>query len=167
MIAARLALSKHKSFAALIIRLAWVGVGLSVTVMIIAIAIVVGYKKQITEKVTGFNGEIEVHSTGTSGNFDYVPFDDKDSVQKALKQFAFVKQVGAVMSRPAILKTENELEGIVFKGIGAQYDTNYLSAHLVEGSLPKVYDSLHKRDIIVSKLIASKLQLHILSLIHI
>jgi len=116
MIAARLALSKHKSFAALIIRLAWVGVGLSVTVMIIAIAIVVGYKKQITEKVTGFNGEIEVHSTGTSGNFDYVPFDDKDSVQKALKQFAFVKQVGAVMSRPAILKTENELEGIVFKG---------------------------------------------------
>ncbi|MEN9738518.1 MAG: hypothetical protein RLZZ318_551 [Bacteroidota bacterium] len=161
MIAARLALSKHKSFAALIIRLAWVGVGLSVTVMIIAIAIVVGYKKQITEKVTGFNGEIEVHSTGTSGNFDYVPFDDKDSIQKALKQFAFVKQVGAVMSRPAILKTENELEGIVFKGIGAQYDTNYLSAHLVEGCLPKVYDSLHKRDIIVSKLIASKLQLHI------
>ncbi len=65
-IALRLALGKYKSFASLIIKLAWFGVGLSVAVMLISIAIVVGYKKQISEKVIGFGGDIEVHSTGTT-----------------------------------------------------------------------------------------------------
>lgn len=50
-IATRLALGKHKTFASLIIRLAWFGVGLSVAVMLIALAIVVGYKQQITKKL--------------------------------------------------------------------------------------------------------------------
>ena len=161
MIASRLAMSKHKSFASLIIRLAWIGVGLSVSVMIIAVAIVVGYKQQITEKVTGFNGEIEVHATGTSGNFDYVPFDDKIELRQAILKLGFVRQLGAVMSRPAILKTDNELEGIVFKGIDQTYDSNYLIQHLISGHMPLVGDSLHKRDVLISKLIASKLKLKV------
>ena len=67
-IAKRLALGKFKSFASLIIKLAWVGVGLSVAVMIIAVAVVVGYKQQISDKVIGFGGHLEIHATGTTGN---------------------------------------------------------------------------------------------------
>src|SRR5574343_1761534 len=98
-IAKRLALGKFKSFASLIIRLAWIGAGLSVAVMIVAIAIVVGYKEQITEKVIGFGGQIEIHSTGTSGNFDYIQFNDSLPLKQTLTANSNVKHVAPVMSR--------------------------------------------------------------------
>ncbi len=158
-IANRLALGKFKSFASLIIRLAWIGAGLSVAVMIVAIAIVVGYKEQITEKVIGFGGHIEIHSTGTSGNFDYVQFKDSLPIAKAIAANNNVKHVAPVMSRPGIIKANEELEGIVFKGVDGTYDTSYLSKQLIKGRLPAFGDSLRKREIIISKLIASRLKL--------
>lgn len=158
-IANRLALGKFKSFASLIIRLAWIGAGLSVAVMIVAIAIVVGYKEQITEKVIGFGGHIEIHSTGTSGNFDYVQFKDSLPLKQHLLSKNNVSSIAPVMSRPGIIKANEELEGIVFKGIDGNYDTRYLKKQIIKGSMPAVGDSLRKRDILVSKVIASKLQL--------
>lgn len=158
-IASRLALGKFKSFASLIIRLAWFGVGLSVAVMIIAIAIVVGYKKQITEKVIGFGGDIEIHSTGTSGNFDYVQFSDSAPLVKSIKAFPNVNGVFPVMSRPGILKANEDLEGIVFKGIDGSYDFTFLKNNLVRGRLPAVGDSLRKREILISLVQSKKMKL--------
>jgi len=158
-IAARLALGKFKSFAALIIRLAWFGVGLSVAVMIIAIAIVVGYKRQITEKVIGFGGGIEIHSTGTSGNFDYVQFSDSLPLRNRIQNLAGVTHIAPVMSRPGILKANDDLEGIVFKGIDGRYDFAFLQKHLTRGRLPAVGDSLRKREILISKVLSRKMKL--------
>lgn len=158
-IARRLALGKHRSFASLIIRLAWVGVGLSVGVMIVSVAIVVGYKNQISEKVLGFGGDIEIHSTGTTGSFDYVQFRDSDSIRMLLKAEQNVTQVAAVMSRPGILKSEEELEGIVFKGVGTDYPTDYLQKCLLKGRLPAFGDSIRKREILVSAALGRKMRL--------
>lgn len=158
-IAKRLALGKFRSFASLIIRLAWIGAGLSVAVMIVSIAIVIGYKEQITDKVMGFGGQIEVHSTGTSGNFDYVQFKNDPTLVEQMEKLSDVKKVQKVLSRPGILKAEEELEGIVFKGVGNDYDTNFLHNNLIKGRLPAFGDSLRKREILISKIIAGKLNL--------
>ena len=158
-IATRLALGKHKTFASLIIRLAWFGVGLSVAVMLIALAIVVGYKQQITQKITGFGGHIEIHSIGTSGNYDYEQFEDTSRLVANVKQLESVSSVFPVLSRPAIMKTDDNLEGIVFKGVNALYDWSYLEQHLIKGYVPAVGDSLRKREILISKIIADRLQL--------
>lgn len=158
-IASRLALGKFKSFASLIIRLAWVGVGLSVAVMLVSIAIVVGYKKQISEKVIGFGGDIEIHSTGTTGSFDYIQFTDSAPLFSQIKKMPFVKSVSPVMSRPGILKSNDELEGIVFKGIDGQYDVSYLKQNLLRGHLPGFGDSSRKREIMVSKALSKKMKI--------
>lgn len=158
-IAKRLALGKFKSFASLIIRLAWIGAGLSVAVMIVAIAIVVGYKEKITDKVIGFGGHIEIHSTGTSGNYDYVQFRNSDTLRKLILKQDNIESVHPVISRPGIIKANEELQGIVFKGIDGDYNFKYLRQHLIKGRLPKVGDSLSKREIMVSKLIAQKIGL--------
>jgi lipoprotein-releasing system permease protein len=158
-IAKRLALGKFKSFASLIIRLAWFGVGLSVAVMIISMAIVIGYKNKISEKVLGFGGEIEIHSTGTSGNFDYTQFKDSQALVKKLLSVPNIKSIAPIMSRPGIIKAQEELEGIVFKGVDGHYDMSFLSRNLIKGRLPKVGDSLHKREIVVSKILAKKLRI--------
>lgn len=158
-IAKRLALGKFRSFASLIIRLAWVGVGLSVAVMLIAIAIVVGYKKEITEKVIGFGGDIEIHSTGTSGSFDYVQFGDSAAVVEQIKSFPGVINVSPVMSRPGILKANEDLEGIVFKGVDGHYNFSFLKNSLIKGRVPAVGDSTRKREILISKVMSRKMKL--------
>lgn len=158
-IAARLALGKFRSFASLIIRLAWFGVGLSVAVMIIAIAIVVGYKKQITQKVLGFGGDIEIHSTGTTGSFDYVQFSDSVEIRQKILLNTDILQVSPVMSRPGILKAKDELEGIVFKGLDGDYDFSFLKSNLIRGNIPAVGDSTRKREIMISHILSKKMRL--------
>jgi lipoprotein-releasing system permease protein len=158
-IATRLALGKFKSFASLIIKLAWIGVGLSVAVMIIAVAIVKGYKSEITEKVIGFGGHIEIHSTGTSGNFDYVQFNDSDLIKKKILALENVLTISPVISRPGIIKADEDMEGIVFKGVDSQYDFDFLSKSILKGRIPLEIDSSGKREIIVSKIIANKLKI--------
>lgn len=157
-ISSRLARGKNKSFSALIIRLAWIGVGLSVAVMIVSVAVVVGYKHEVGKKVLGFGGDIEIHSTGTSGNFDYVQFTDSDSVRAILSGDPAVGSVVPVMSRPGILKAGDELEGIVFKGVDGSYDTSYLNENLIRGKLPGFGDSLRKREILISAHLSRKLK---------
>jgi len=158
-IALRLALGKHKSFASLIIKLAWFGVGLSVAVMLISIAIVVGYKKQISEKVIGFGGDIEIHSTGTTGSFDYIQFTDSAPIFQKIKTNQNVSSVSPVMSRPGILKSNEELEGIVFKGIDGQYNLEFLRRNLLRGYLPGFGDSTRKREIMISKALGKKMKI--------
>jgi lipoprotein-releasing system permease protein len=158
-IALRLALGKYKSFASLIIKLAWFGVGLSVAVMLISIAIVVGYKKQISEKVLGFGGDIEVHSTGTTGSFDYIQFKDSAPIFQKIKDNPNVSSVSPVMSRPGILKSNEELEGIVFKGIDGQYNLEFLKRNLLRGHLPGFGDSTRKREIMISKALGKKMKI--------
>jgi lipoprotein-releasing system permease protein len=158
-IAKRLALGKFKSFASLIIRLAWIGVGLSVGVMILSIAIVVGYKKQISEKVLGFGGDIEIHSTGTTGSFDYVQFSDSIEVSKKIMSIPEVTKVSPVMSRPGILKANEDLEGIIFKGIDSSYDLSYLKRNLIRGKMPRFGLEEYKREILISKIQSKKMKL--------
>lgn len=158
-IAARLALGKFKSFTSFIIKLAWIGVGLSVAVMIIAISVVIGYKQQITDKVVGFGGHIEVHATGTTGSFDYLLFRDSIEMESAMRKIPNVISVASVLTKPGILKSKEELEGIVFKGVDGQYDFKFFNKNMLKGRVPHTGDSIAKREIMVSNILAKKMKL--------
>jgi lipoprotein-releasing system permease protein len=158
-IAQKLALSKNKTFTSLIIRLAWIGVALSVSVMIIAVSVVIGYKKQISEKVIGFNGHLEIHSTGSTGNFDYTLFTDSTPLVNDLKKIKDLGEIQPIIAKPGILKSDEEVEGIIFKGVSANYNFNFFNKNLIKGNCPNTSDSTRKREIMVSQLLAKKLKL--------
>lgn len=158
-IAQKLALSKNKTFTSLILRLAWIGVALSVSVMIIAVSVVLGYKKQISEKVIGFNGHLEIHSTGSTGNFDYSLFTDSVPLVNDLKKIKDLGDIQPIIAKPGILKAEEEVEGIIFKGVSDNYNFNFFKKNLIKGSCPNTTDSTRKREIMVSQLLAKKLKL--------
>jgi len=158
-IAKRLALGKFKSFASLIIKLAWVGVGLSVAVMIIAVAVVVGYKQQISDKVIGFGGHLEIHATGTTGNFDYILFNDSEALVNSIKKNQSVTSIASVLTKPGIIKANEELEGIVFKGVSGTYDFTFFKNNLLKGRVPNTKDSASKREIMISQILAKKMKI--------
>ncbi len=127
--------------------------------MIIATAVVIGYKQQITDKVVGFGGHIEIHATGTTGSFDYLLFNDSDAMVNKIKANANVQSVAPVLTKPGIIKSNEDLEGIIFKGVDAQYNFSFFEKNLLRGRIPNTKDSTAKREIMVSQILAKKMQI--------
>ncbi|MBC7426690.1 MAG: ABC transporter permease [Bacteroidia bacterium] len=158
-IASRLSFGKNKSFTRLIIRLAQAGVALSVATMIIAVATVTGYQKEIARKVTGFGGHIIINNTGTSGSFDYTLFRDSAALVKKLLANKQIKSIDGVLSRPAITKANDELEGIILKGVGKNANLDFFKESLIKGKMPAFPDSVSAREVLISEYLSNRLNI--------
>lgn len=152
----RLSGSNKGNFAGRIVNIAIAGVALGFAVIVIAIAAVNGFQKEIESKVKGFSGEIEVRKTGTTDNYDYPLFDDSDSLNKTIAAVEGVKFINKVAAKPAIIKVNDELLGIIYKGVDSTYNSEYFKRFIKEGSMPK-----GTNDILISEYMSKKLLLKV------
>jgi lipoprotein-releasing system permease protein len=173
-IAQRVAGSGQGSFARLIIRIAIAAVALSITVMLLATALIRGFKTEISEKMFGFWGHIHIASTETTTTYEPIPIDSRQIFLPDLKklgQIAYdteggqnrqtksgVHHVQAYATRAGIIKTRDNFEGIVLKGVGSDFDWKFVENSLVEGR--KVQPQTDTTaDILVSTTTANRLKL--------
>ncbi|MCC7297378.1 MAG: ABC transporter permease [Bacteroidia bacterium] len=159
-IARHLSAKEQKSFSKTIIRLAIVSVALSASVMIIALATVSGFQNGIKEKVIGANGHIIVDDISNVEGSVPLPLSTEFETHKtALQGIQNVQGVYTCLLRPCIAKGTTEIEGMVAKGVDADYDFGYYARQLVEGSIP----DLHKdsNQVLVSQTTASRLGLKV------
>ena len=115
--------------------IASVSVGLSIAIMIIAIAIACGFRSEIWEKASGFSGDITIQSPGvdiTNHQYPIYPL----SYTKELASLPFVESIQRVSYRPGTIKTQDHIPGVLFKGIGSDYNLKFYKKHLIEGELP-------------------------------
>ena len=153
-----------------VIRIATLGVAIGLAVMIVTVAVVLGFKHTIRDKVVGFGSHIQVlnvRSIGTEGAF---PVCMNDSLVQQLKAIHGVSHVERLAMTQGILKTDQDFLGVMFKGIGPEYDTSFLSECLVEGALPQFHDTNplqgeansreHPYSLVISQTMADKLHLH-------
>ncbi|MBR4730521.1 MAG: ABC transporter permease [Prevotella sp.] len=141
------------------IRIATIGVAIGLAVMIVTVSVVLGFKHTIRDKVVGFGSHIQVQNMLTFLSTDSYPICIDDSVMKSYKQIDGVKHVERYAYSQGILKTDDDFLGVLFKGIGPEYDLSFLSQHLVEGEIPVFSDTASTNRILVSKMIADKLRL--------
>lgn len=141
------------------IRIATVGVAIGLAVMIVTVSVVLGFKHTIRDKVVGFGGHIQVQNMLTYSNTDPYPICLDDSMMQVLRDIKGVKHVERYTIAQGILKTDEDFLGILFKGVGQEYDMNFLKGHLLEGEIPQFSDSISKYKLLISKMIADKLQL--------
>ncbi len=141
------------------IQIATVGVAIGLAVMIITVSVVLGFKHTIRDKVVGFGSHIQVTNLLTSGSVDSHPIAITDSMEQAWKAIEGVKHVQRYALAGGILKTNDDFLGVVFKGIGQDYETGYLQEHLVAGELPEWNDSVSSNEILLSQVMADKLRL--------
>jgi lipoprotein-releasing system permease protein len=115
-IAKRITFNSNRTFSKLIVRIAILGIMLGLAVMILAIAIVKGFKSEIREKVRGFSGDIQVSKLDLNTSYENTSFSISDSsLQKILKQEG-VEFVQSFATKPGIINTNEEVEGVVLKG---------------------------------------------------
>ena len=141
------------------IRIATAGVAIGLAVMIISVCVVIGFKHTIRDKVVGFGSHITVADYMTHQSDAPYPICMGDSMMEVLCGINGVTHVQRFAQKQGILKTDNDFLGVVLKGVGPEFDTTFISQHLVEGSMPVFSDSASTNKLVISKLIADKLQL--------
>jgi lipoprotein-releasing system permease protein len=160
-IAKRLITAKdHKSsISAPIIKIAITAIALGMIMMIVSIATGMGLQQKIRQKVSTFNGHIII--TGYNDNNSDVSTDPISTHQNFYPKFKNVDgitHVQAVASKAGIIRTESAFEGIIFKGVGKEYQTDNLKEYLVQGRLPNLKTSLND-EVIISQYLCNRLGL--------
>lgn len=140
------------------LRVAMLGVAIGVFAMIMSVSIVLGFQHQIRAKLAGFVSHITISSSQEVVGFDSPAITFSHNEMNKLKSDIGVKNVQGYVTASAIIKTENDFQGIVLKGIDSLYDSSFIRSHLVKGSMPS---SLGKTDILLSEYIAQKLNLQV------
>ena len=140
------------------IRIAVAGVAIGLAVMIISVCVVLGFKHTIRDKVVGFGSHIQVANFYTlqSSAIDQ-PVAIGDSMMNVLKKTEGVKHVQRFAMKQGILKTDNDFLGVMFKGVGPEFDSTFIHKNIVEGSIPHFSDQQSTNRILISKDMASKL----------
>lgn len=161
-LAKRLTLQSKRSFSKLIVRMAVLAITLGVMVMIWSLAIVKGFKSEIREKVRVFSGDIQVLKYDLNTSLENSPFSLQSAEYQLLLSDNQLAAVYPFATKTGIIKVNREMEGVVMKGLDAQYDWTQLKKMLVAGKPIAYTDSLAaQKQIIISKTIANRLQLKV------
>ena len=141
------------------IRIATAGVAIGLAVMIVSVSVVFGFKHTIRDKVVGFGSHIQVGEFMTLQNADQRPVAMTDSMMAALRSTNGVRHVQRFAMRQGILKTDNDFLGVLFKGVGPEFDSTFIHQNMVSGSIPAFSDTSSTNKLLISKSMADKLRL--------
>lgn len=136
--------------------IAWVSVCLSIAVMLVSVAVVAGFKREIRDRATGFMGSVMLVQPGQSPLNEQYPFSEQLSYRPQLLKEPGVVSVSGVAWRSGLVKTENDIGGLYFKGVDSLYDFSFFRNCLVDGALPD-YGGRISDDILLSCTTADRL----------
>jgi len=142
-----------------IVKIGIIGIVLGVSVMLLTVSIVLGFKRAITDKMTGLTTHIAIGSINVNPSNEPEPIVISEDTMKLLKSFPFIQNIQTTAFKNGILKTKTENEGILLKGVSRDYDFDFLKRHLIEGRLPEFNDSVTSKDILISEALSNKLDL--------
>jgi len=142
-----------------IVRIAVFGISLGLAVMIITVAVVTAFKQEIRNKVIGFGGEIQLLNFDSNPSYETKPISRNLPFLDELMKIEGVKHVQAFATKPGIIKTANEIQGIVVKGVGSDYDWTFFQQNLKEGTVLSLNDSVTSNSILISSKNAGLLHL--------
>ncbi len=143
------------------VKIAISGIALGLAVMIVAVCIVVGFKKQIREKVVGFGSHIQITSFNNESEYEDHPIAISESLKTLLSSHPQVLHVQNFITKPSIIKTKEDFLGVVLKGVSDDYKWDFFRENLVEGDIIDLNDSTSGNQVILSKYIANKLHLNL------
>lgn len=161
-IAQRITFKSKRTFSKLSVRIAILGIMLSLSVMILAVAVVKGFKTEIREKIRGFSGDIILIKYDLNSSYENSPFTLNPDTLKLLRSLPEVQHAHPYAIKPGIINTDNEIEGVVLKGVDKSFNWDFFKKILVQGRVIDFSDSLAARkEILISQHIARRLKLKV------
>lgn len=161
-VAKRVSVKARRTFSRLIVIIGITGIALGLAVMISAFGIVTGFKNTIRDKVVGFTGHIQVSRFDLNTSFENTPvsvMDTAGNLNFRAEDFPGVIRAQVFATKPGIISAGEEIEGVVLKGVGPEYDWSYLEEHLVSGEIPVFSRDSLSENILLSQTVADRLRL--------
>jgi lipoprotein-releasing system permease protein len=158
-IAGRIVSKSTANFSKPIVRLGIISVALGLSVMIISVAIVTGFQQQIRDKVIGFGSHITITNFQVNTSYEPSPISIHQPFYSSLDSLPGIRHIQIFANKAGIIKTDDQIEGVILKGIGSDYDWSFFDQKMVVGKRFNVNDTSITDDVIISKSLASRLKL--------
>ena len=139
--------------------IAIIGISISLFFMLVSVAVLTGFKKEISDKVVGFGAHLQIEYYGSNESFASNPISVNQKFLPELKATTGIRHVQTYAVTLGIIKAKKEIQSVVLKGVGPDYDWSFFKRNLVSGDVFKVSDSVKTNKILISKTIASALKL--------
>ena len=155
-----IAAKQHKSsVSSPIIKIAITAIALGIVIMMISIATSIGLQKKIKEKISGFNGHIQISNyEENNSKITMNPISLEQDFYPNFTDVEGIKNVQSYASKGGIIRTETDFEGVVLKGVNLDYDWSFFETYLVEGSILKL-DNEMSSEVLISKITSDRLGL--------
>lgn len=148
-----------RSYSRSIVAIATFGIALGLTVMIVAVSIVTGFKIEISNKVTGFGAHIQILNLDSNLSYETAPVPASLESLEQVRALEGIRNVQPFAIKAGIIKTGEEIHGAVLKGVDQQYDWEFIEEHLAGGKIFRVSDSVRSSQVVLSQNTASLLKL--------
>jgi lipoprotein-releasing system permease protein len=139
--------------------IAIIGIAMGLAVMILAVAILTGFKQQIREKIVGFGSNIQIVNFDSNISFETAPIRQGQEFIEKIRKIPGISHIQVFATKAGIIKTDEDFQGVVLKGIGSDFDWTYFSSNMVDGSVFTVTDTARTDKVIISKKISDMLRL--------
>lgn len=144
-----------------IVQLSVFSIALSLAVMIITLAVVTGFKKEIRNRTVGFGSHIQILNFDSNNSFESSPVNADQSFLPELEDIPGIQHIQVFATKPGIIKAGKENQGVIAKGVSSDYDWSFFESNLVEGRSFRVNDSSKTNDVLISRKLASLLDLKV------
>ena len=142
-----------------IVNIALFGIVLGLLVLILSVAIVTGYKSEVGRKVIGFGSHLQIVNLDSNQSFETSPISQNQAFLPELKSIEGIRHVQIFATKPGIIRTDDEIQGVVLKGIGPDFDWSFFQENKVAGEPFHVQDTVRSNKIWISKQMADLLKL--------
>jgi len=153
-------LSKDKrNFSRPIVRISIISVALGIAVMILSVAVTTGFKSAISNKVIGFGSDIQITSYDLNKSSETAPISKNQAFLPALSKLEGIRHIQVFATKSGLIKTPDQIQGVIFKGIGDDFDWSFFTDKIIEGK-PIIIDSVNRNnEILISKKLGNLLKL--------
>ncbi len=160
-LASRIVSRSKGNFSWTFVVIAITSIALGFAIMFIAVAILTGFKKEIREKVVGFSGHIQISRFSQSASFEPQPIEKNQRFYRKLQQNREISHIQTFAVKAGIIKTKDQIQGVILKGVGSDFDWKFFNDKMVEGRTFRVNDSTRSDEVIISRKIANLLNLKV------
>ncbi|MCX6251520.1 MAG: FtsX-like permease family protein [Bacteroidetes bacterium] len=157
-IARRILSGNKANFSRPIVRIAVVSIALGLSVMFLSIAILTGFQKQIREKVIGFGAHIQISHFDENASYEPRPVSINQKFYPDLEKVKGIKHIQVFATKAGIIKTNDQIQGVLLKGVGSDYDWSFFKPRIVEGACFQVTDTGRTNEVLLSRKLASLLK---------
>jgi len=160
-IAKQIAPDKSDNYAKPVVKISYISIALGLALMIISVSVVIGFKRSVSNKIIGFTSQLQITPFDNNESMEERPLAVSPELVDKLTSNKHITHIQLTAKKAAVLKTEDQIQGIVFKGVGVDYDTTFLTESLVKGRLPAFDEFSQTDDVLISETLSKKLNVDV------